>query len=68
MARKAKQPQADPVSILEDLAANPETPAHARVAACRTLLALRRRKPETDDLPTDALTTRALRILQGGKK
>lgn len=70
---KPKQPKArkfDPVATLREIAADPEVAAHARVSACRALLAhddAADAEPGKDAAPNDAITRRALKLLQGGK-
>lgn len=66
-----KQTTIDPIAILSEMAANPETPATARVMACKQLIALRRASEKGNageaEAPSDAVTARALRLLKGGK-
>jgi hypothetical protein len=52
----------DPVAILREIALDRSMPGSTRVSACRTLLGL----PEGSEAQTstDALTSRALQILQ----
>lgn len=67
---KRKQPPFDPVKTLREIAANPDVAAHARVTACRALLQHERAAAGAepgDDAPHDAVTRRALRMIQGGK-
>lgn len=70
MARKRKT-TIDPVAILREMAADPETPATARVQACKALLAIDKAgkgdSNSADDTPTDQVTQTALRLLKGGK-
>lgn len=70
MARTPKKTKVDPLEILRSIAADPEEPAHARVAAAKTLLQHERDAGEaepTNDAPRDVVTQRALRLLKGGK-
>lgn len=71
---KPKQPKTakkfDALAILRQIAADEEVAAHARVGACRALLAHDdAADPEAgkDAPPSDAITRRALKLLQGGK-
>lgn len=71
---KPKQPKKrknfDALAILREIAADDGVAAHARVGACRALLAHdEAADPEAgkDAAPNDAITRRALRLLQGGK-
>ncbi|MEJ8573466.1 hypothetical protein [Microbaculum marinum] len=58
-----KKPKFDALAALRQIAANPETPATARVQACKALMAHER----ASDGKPDAVTARALRLLKGGK-
>lgn len=67
--RKPK-PKFDALKTLRDIAGDADVAAHARVAACKSILQYERDKAEAepnDDAPRDAVTRRALRLLQGGK-
>ena len=57
----------DPLAVLRSIAADESAPASARVAAARALLTdgQHREQPASDG--GDAVSRRALRILQGGK-
>lgn len=60
----------DPTSVLRSIAADDSAPASARVAAAKALLSEDRRaeQPEQHDLfGGDAISRRALTILQGGR-
>jgi hypothetical protein len=59
----------DPVRILREIAADPNAPATARVAACAKLLALRKATAEEKATErVDRVTTRALQIINGGRE
>jgi hypothetical protein len=63
--------EVDPINVLRSIAADDSAPASARVQAARSLIADDRRaeRPEQHDLfGGDAISRRALRILQGGKE
>jgi hypothetical protein len=62
-----KKPTCDPTKILEEIANDPEAPATARVAACKTLVAIHKAAGKKLETPADAVTERALRLLKGGK-
>jgi hypothetical protein len=57
----------DPVAVLRAIAADESAPASARVAAARALLADGQREDQPAIDGGDAVSRRALRILQGGK-
>ena len=70
MPRKKKF---DPVKTLRDIAADENAGSTARVAACRALIQFERDNADTepkdkDAAPTDAITRKALRLLNGGKR
>lgn len=74
-ARKWKNPDAmttkpkcDPTKILEQIAADKDAPATARVQAAKALIAIRKAASKKDEAPADAVTQRALRLLNGGKQ
>ncbi|TGQ09002.1 MULTISPECIES: hypothetical protein [unclassified Mesorhizobium] len=59
----------DPLEVLRSIAADTSAPANARLQAARTLLAHGGRdEEEGDQTELDAVSQRALRILQGGRK
>jgi len=69
--RKPKQPAFDPIAILRGIAADPEAGATARVQAAKFLAQHERdtaggEQPK-DAPPSDTVTRRALRLLNGGK-
>lgn len=71
---KPKQPKPfDPIATLRAIAKDDGTPATARVAACKALIAAKRKADDEgagDDpkaAPSDRVTTAALRLLKGGK-
>jgi hypothetical protein len=59
--------EVDPIEILRQIAADPATPATARVAACRALVAAAKRgkvaQAESDESTDDPVTRRALELL-----
>lgn len=68
--KKPKPPAFDPVATLREIAADPDAGSTARVQACRALLAYERDAAKAepgDDTPRDAVTRRALRLVNGGK-
>jgi len=70
MARPKKPNKFDPVEILRAIAADPDASAVARVTACKALIAFDRDTAKAepgDDAPRDAVTRRALKLLNGGK-
>ncbi|MFD1984204.1 hypothetical protein ACFSOZ_30755 [Mesorhizobium newzealandense] len=59
----------NPLQILREIASDSSAPASARVAAARSLLAHLGKQPEQGTAPElDAVSRRALRILEGGRK
>ena len=72
MAKQPKKPKFDPVAMLRKIAADDSAGSTARVQACKALLAHERdggdeEKDGKDAAPQDAVTRRALRLLNGGK-
>lgn len=74
MAKQPKKPKKfDALAVLRKIAADDEVAAHARVGACKALLQHERdndgdeNEPGKDAPPSDAITRRALKLLQGGK-
>lgn len=62
------KPKCDPTKILEQIAADKDAPATARVQAAKALIAIRKAASKKDEAPADAVTQRALRLLNGGKQ
>lgn len=64
----------DPIAVLRAIAEDADTPATARVAACKALLVAEREaggKPTANDpkaAPGDRVTKAALKLLKGGKQ